>query len=393
MPDDEGIDLEGTAGEINGGGKKCMHRNCQKKLTQLGPGNYKYCSIQCKNICSLLRSRDRSNSSTSQKRQRTESERDFSKMAPEDFISIIQELEAENVDLAEKYNKLQTEMDKIHIQIGKGTLDWIFKKDETGQQDSITPFGASKPASFAGATKSVTLIAKLDPELDTTNLDGKSMDQFFKSNEQWPTLQHFSKRNNQARLVFNNAADAKKAEQIIKEDPKLTGTVKSIAEQKFNYPVVAFATGTNDLEELQTEIEYRNELLRGNISSIKILSREKGHVKIYVTSKKTQVAILKAGIIHTNINGFKKHNIKEMDLNREIRSCFKCHKLDHISPNCPSKTEVCGKCAEKTHKTKECEHLDSKFKCVNCKNGKHKSDDPKYPERIKAVDRLKKLLS
>ncbi len=50
-------------------------------------------------------------------------------MAPDDFISIIQELEAENVDLAEKYNKLQTEMDKIHIQIGKGTLDWIFKKD------------------------------------------------------------------------------------------------------------------------------------------------------------------------------------------------------------------------------------------------------------------------
>jgi hypothetical protein len=129
MPDDEGMDLEGTAGEVNGGGKKCMHRNCQKKLTQLGQGNYKYCSKQCKNICSLLRSRDRSNSSTSQKRQRTESERDFSKMAPDDFISIIQELEAENVDLAEKYNKLQTEMDKIHIQIGKGTLDWIFKKD------------------------------------------------------------------------------------------------------------------------------------------------------------------------------------------------------------------------------------------------------------------------
>jgi hypothetical protein len=196
-------------------------------------------------------------------------------MAPEDFISIIQELEAENVELAEKYNKLQTEMDNIHIQIGKGTLDWIFKKDKTGQQDSITPFGASKPASFAGAAKSVTLIDKLNPELDTTNLDGKSMDQFFKSNEQWPTLQHFSKRNNQARLVFNNAADAKKAEQIIKEDPKLTGTVKSIAEQKLNYPVVAFATGTNDLEELQTEIEYRNELLRGNISSIKILSRER----------------------------------------------------------------------------------------------------------------------
>jgi hypothetical protein len=62
-------------------------------------------------------------------------------MAPEDFISIIQELEAENVELAEKYNKIQTEMDKIHIQIGKGTLDWFFKKDEAGQQDSISRLG------------------------------------------------------------------------------------------------------------------------------------------------------------------------------------------------------------------------------------------------------------
>ncbi|KZS02201.1 Uncharacterized protein APZ42_000849, partial [Daphnia magna] len=76
-------------------------RNCQKKLTQLGQGNYKYCSKHCKNICSLLRSRDRSNSNISQKRQRTESEKDFRKMAPEDFISIIQELEAENVELNE----------------------------------------------------------------------------------------------------------------------------------------------------------------------------------------------------------------------------------------------------------------------------------------------------
>lgn len=34
----------------------------------------------------------------------------------------------------------------------------------------------------------------------------------------------------QARLVFNSEADVKKAEKILKEDPKLTGTMKSIAE-------------------------------------------------------------------------------------------------------------------------------------------------------------------
>ena len=84
------------------------------------------------------------------------------------------------------------------------------------------------------------------------------MDKLFKSNNQWPTLQQFSKKNNQARLIFNNEADAKKAEKNLKEDPKLTGSVKSISEHKLNYPVVALATGTDKLEELQAEIDYRN---------------------------------------------------------------------------------------------------------------------------------------
>ena len=44
-----------------------------------------------------------------------------------------------------------------------------------------------------------------------------------------------------------------------------------------NYLVVALATGTDKLEELQAEIEYRNEMPNGNISSIRVLSRKKGH--------------------------------------------------------------------------------------------------------------------
>lgn len=140
-------------------------------------------------------------------------------------------------------------------------------------------FEASSKPTYARVAKPVTLIEKLDPEGDTTVFDEKSMNTLFKSNNHWPTLQHFSKKNNQARLVFNNEADAKKAEKILKEDPKLTGTVKSISEHKLNYPVVALATRTDKLEELQAEIEYRNEALKSNISSIKILSREKGHVK------------------------------------------------------------------------------------------------------------------
>ena len=134
-------------------------------------------------------------------------------------------------------------------------------------------------------------------------------------------------------------------------------------------------------------------MLKGNISStIRILSREKGHIKVYFTSKEAQTVILKAGIIHTKINGFKRHSIRAMDLNREIRLCYRCHSLGHIYSNCKSPSEVCGKCAEKTHKTNECVQLESKYRCVNCKNSKHKSDDPKCPERVNAVERLKKLL-
>jgi hypothetical protein len=55
-------------------------------------------------------------------------------MSTEDFINIIKVLEAENIELTDKNNQLQAERDKILIQIGKGTLDWIIKKKEGGNR-------------------------------------------------------------------------------------------------------------------------------------------------------------------------------------------------------------------------------------------------------------------
>jgi hypothetical protein len=53
-------------------------------------------------------------------------------------------------------------------------------------------------------------------------------------------------------------------------------------------------------------------VLKGNISStIRILSREKGHIKVYFTSKEAQTVILKAGIIHTNISTASKDTASE----------------------------------------------------------------------------------
>ena len=52
------------------------------------------------------------------------------------------------------------------------------------------------------------------------------MDTLFRSNPEWPTLQSFSKKDNVARLKFNNEANAKKARQIIKADPQIKASLK-----------------------------------------------------------------------------------------------------------------------------------------------------------------------
>ena len=178
-------------------------------------------------------------------------------------------------------------------------------------------------------------------------------------------------------------------------DGKIKASVKSVSERKIEYPIAVFGTGIENLEVLKKEMEFRNEILRGKISRIKPLSKQKGHVKIYVTSKKCEEAVIQARKISVkNAAGeFKEHRVEKAKLDFEVTYCYKCKKLGHVAFNCKDKTaaETCGWCAE-SHKTQDCIHPDSKMKCVNCK-GAHKSGDFQCPSHIKAVDRLRQLLS
>jgi hypothetical protein len=124
----------------------------------------------------------------------------------------------------------------------------------------------------AVASKSVTIIAKLDPDVDTSNFIGDAMDEFFKSNSEYLTLQSFTKRDNIARFKFNNDADAKKAKQLMEADGKIEASLKSVSERKIEYPIAVFGTGIENLEVLKKEMEFRNEILRGKINRIKPLS-------------------------------------------------------------------------------------------------------------------------
>ena len=159
--------------------------------------------------------------------------------------------------------------------------------------ESFVEVGSQQGKSFtAVASKSVTIVAKLNPDVDTSNLNGDMMDKFFKSKSEYPTLQSFSKKDNVARFKFNSEADAQKAKQLIEADSKIKVSVKSVTQRKLEYPIAVFGTGTEKLDELKNEMEFRNEILRGSISRIKPLSKLKRHVKIYVTSKKCEETVI-----------------------------------------------------------------------------------------------------
>ena len=72
-------------------------------------------------------------------------------------------------------------------------------------------------------------------------------------------------------------------------------------------------------------MEFRNEILRGKISRIKLLLKQKGHVKIYVISKKCEEAVIQARKISVkNAAGeFKEHRIEKAKLDLEVNYCYK----------------------------------------------------------------------
>ena len=173
--------------------------------------------------------------------------------------------------------------------------------------------------------------------------------------------------------------------------------VASIEERRGRYPIVIYSTGTEDLEKIKTDLEYRNDTLKGQITGIKILSKNKGHFKVYVASKECQDAILKEGEVFTKLKeseDFTRHHVVAMNLDFEVIRCFKCQKYGHMSNQCPNKDpnfNCCGRCSQ-SHRTNTCLVPDTELKCANC-GKKHKAGDTVCIHQKKAVEKLSKQLS
>ncbi|KZS07387.1 Uncharacterized protein APZ42_028923 [Daphnia magna] len=173
-------------------------------------------------------------------------------MSREDMITLIKDFKKERETLIQekeciiKHTKeIESELTSIKIKIANMLLDRFFN-DGQPTKTNEPPGGVDSQLGksyVAAASKSVTIIAKLHLGVDTSNFNGDTMEEFFQSNSEYPTLQSLTKRDNIARFKFNNDADAKKAKQLMEADGKIKASVKFVSERKIEYPIAVFGTG------------------------------------------------------------------------------------------------------------------------------------------------------
>ena len=77
-----------------------------------------------------------------------------------------------------------------------------------------------------------------------------------------------------------------------------------------------------------------------------------------------------------------------------VTTCFKCQKFGHMSSQCRSIVNHCGKCG-KEHDTRECK--EEVFSCTRCQSKKNKCDHPAFdrtcPEYLAEIEKLRRRTS
>ncbi|EFX62974.1 hypothetical protein DAPPUDRAFT_119650 [Daphnia pulex] len=159
---------------------------------------------------------------------------------------------------------------------------------------------------------------------------------------------HVRYKNNKVFVTLDNEVAVAKAAAILNKKPEFHSHFETAGKLNVSFPVVALFVNVSDPAKLNAELEHRNALLRGQILSVKVIFTKpqttEGHVKIFLKSRAVRdeiLALRKASVFGTY------YRIVPVDLNREVRRCFKCQHYGHIQRDCPATFATCGKCAER----------------------------------------------
>jgi hypothetical protein len=174
---------------------------------------------------------------------------------------------------------------------------------------------------------------------------------------------HVRYKNNKLFVSLDNEVAVAKAVDILNKKPEFQARFDTASKLNVLFPVVPLFVNVSDTVSLHRELEHRNQLLRNQIQSVKVIYTKphtsEGQSKIFLRTRAARDSILlrgKASILGTN------HRIVPVDLDREVRRCFKCQGYGHTQKFCPAATPACGRCAM-PHQISDCVNP-SALKCV-----------------------------
>lgn len=257
--------------------------------------------------------------------------------------------------------------------------------------------------SYAAATKGTTnnsanhkyaqstLAFSIDPSGADKELNIKLIDNLLDAKAAGnPVPLSVNRKDDKGYITFPNQEDAEKARMILTNNTTCKGFINDLKTQVKLYPAIGLFAPEGDLKELKEEIEFRNGFIEDSLVKIVQIHKCKEpdliHIKLFFNSPEVRDEAVYRAKIHTSMKRIK---IVPIDVNREVRRCYKCNKYGHTSTHCNAATATCGKCAQ-NHDTRSCKA--TIHKCPNCKLS-HFAGDSKCPEQIKAVNRYRTLFS
>lgn len=372
---------------------KCLRAGCENLFVPK-KSHHTYCSAAC------IFTGNSTPQSSKSKRKRQEISPEFGKLSRPELLDKLQDAIETQDEMRKEIEALKAEILKLKLTFTDNLLDRLSDPPSGAavtapvtQVGHISNYKPSYASTVRGMSKRSVLVAEIDKENSGAQpINSQSIEKILNSGSGGPKIQHFAaKEDNKVVMIFGSDGDRDEAKRILQTKDEVKSSVKSLMAPNRSFPVVALYTGTEDLESLKREIEYRNPVMEGKINIIRPLSKKTEHVKIYLSTKECQEELLTRGRIYMKREGnFTSHKIVELDLNREVRRCYRCQKYGHLAGTC-KQTERCGRCAE-SHETKSCKIDQARLKCVNC-NGNHSSGHTSCPDQVKAVIRYKKFIN